>query len=77
LQRKFYTISLIKIHCIKLFKIKTKTLNIKVSKVVVSTFLLKALYVATFEAVKKWTLPIQNWGKVYGELSIMFEARLP
>jgi transposase-like protein len=39
--------------------------------------LLKALYLATFEAVKKWSLPIRNWGKIYGELSIMFEGRLP
>lgn len=40
------------------------------------TALLKALYLATFEATKKWTLPIRNWGKVYGELSIMYEGRL-
>ncbi len=42
-----------------------------------SQALLKALYLATFEATKKWTLPIRNWGKVYGELSIMYEGRLP
>lgn len=41
------------------------------------TALLKALYLATFEATKKWHLPLRNWGKVYGELSIMFEGRLP
>jgi transposase-like protein len=40
------------------------------------TALLKALYLATFEATKKWNLPLRNWGKVYGELSIMFEGRL-
>ena len=34
--------------------------------------LLKALYLATFEATKKWTLPLGNWDKVYGELSIMY-----
>lgn len=39
--------------------------------------LLKALYLATFEATKKWTMPIRNWGKVYGELAIMYEGRLP
>ena len=39
--------------------------------------LLKALYLATFEATKKWTLPIRNWGAVYGEMSIMYEGRLP
>ena len=38
-----------------------------------STALLKALYQAT----KKWTMPIRNWGQVYGELSIMYEGRLP
>ncbi len=38
--------------------------------------LLKALYLATFEATKKWSVPIRNWGKVRGELSIMFPDRL-
>lgn len=38
--------------------------------------LLKALYLATFEATKKWTIPIRNWGKVRGELSIMYPDRL-
>ena len=41
------------------------------------TTLLKALYLATFEATKKWTMSIRNWGQVYGELSIMYEGRLP
>lgn len=41
------------------------------------TALLKALYHATFEATKKWTSTIRNWGQVYGELSIMYEGRLP
>ena len=39
--------------------------------------LLKALYLSTFEATKKWTMPIRDWGQVYGELSIMYEGRLP
>ena len=39
--------------------------------------LLKALYLATFEATKKWTQTIRNWGSVYGELCIMYEGRLP
>lgn len=38
--------------------------------------LLKALYLATFEATKKWRLPLRNWGLVYGELSIMYGERL-
>lgn len=41
------------------------------------TALLKALYLATFEATKKWTMPIRNWGQVYGEMSIMYPGRLP
>lgn len=41
-----------------------------------SQALLKALYLSTFEATKTWTMPIRNWGKVRGELSIMFPDRL-
>lgn len=41
------------------------------------TALLKVLYLATFEATKKRTTTIRNWGQVYGELSIMYEGRLP
>jgi putative transposase len=40
------------------------------------TSLLKALYLATFEATKKWTSSLRNWGRIYGELQIMFEERL-
>ena len=42
-----------------------------------SQALLKALYLATYEATKKWTLPIRNWGKVRGELTIMYPDRMP
>lgn len=41
------------------------------------TVLMKALYLATFEASKKWTSTLRNWGRVYGELSIMCDGRLP
>ena len=41
------------------------------------TALLKALYLSTFEAMKKWTMPLRNWGLVFGELSIMYEDRIP
>lgn len=41
------------------------------------TALLKSLYLATFEATKKWINTLRNWGKVYGELSIMYNGRLP
>ena len=41
------------------------------------TALLKALYLATFEATKRWTMPLRNWGRVYGELAIMYPDRLP
>lgn len=40
------------------------------------TALLKALYLSTFEATKKWTMPLRGWGLAYGELAIMFEGRL-
>lgn len=42
-----------------------------------SQALLKALYLATFEATRKWTMPLRNWGKVRGELSIMYPDCLP
>ena len=37
--------------------------------------LLKALYLSTFEATKKWTSTLRNWGRIYGELQIMYEDR--
>lgn len=42
-----------------------------------SQALLKALYLATFEATKKWTMTIRNWGKVRGEMAIMYPDRIP
>lgn len=39
--------------------------------------LLKALYLATLQITKKWTQPLRNRGKVYGEFSIMYEGRMP
>ena len=38
--------------------------------------LLKALYLSTLETTKKWNQTLRNWGKVYGEFSIMYESRL-
>ena len=38
--------------------------------------LLKALYLASHELTKKWTLPVRNWGAVYNELAIMYPGRL-
>lgn len=40
------------------------------------TALLKALYLATQEISKKWTMPLRDWGKVLGELEIMYPDRL-
>ena len=40
------------------------------------TSLLKALYLASHELTKKWTMPMRNWGAVYAELSIMYPGRL-
>ena len=33
------------------------------------TALLKALYPATTEISKKWTMPLRDWGKVFSELA--------
>ena len=40
------------------------------------TALLKALYLATHEITEKWTMPLRNWGRVLGELEIMYPDRL-
>ena len=37
--------------------------------------LLKALYLATWELTKKWTMPVQNWGQVFAELNIMYPGK--
>lgn len=39
--------------------------------------LLKALYLSTLQATKKWYLPMRAWGKAYGEFAIMYEGRIP
>lgn len=38
--------------------------------------LLKLIYLATKNIMKKWTSPIQNWGTTVQQLSIIFEDRL-
>lgn len=40
------------------------------------TALLKALYLATHKITKKWTMPLRNWGRVLGELEVMYPDRL-
>ncbi len=54
-----------------------KRLNAQRSVFPSNQALLKALYLATKQATKKWKTPLRGWGKVYGELSIMYEGRLP
>ena len=39
--------------------------------------LLKALYLATLEATKKWNSTIRKWVQVYRELYIMYDGRIP
>ncbi|HHX70222.1 MAG TPA: transposase [Gallicola sp.] len=40
------------------------------------TSLLKALYLSTEQITKKWSMPLRNWGQVYGELMIMYQDRM-
>ena len=54
-----------------------KKLNRQRSVFPSDTALLKSLYLSTLQATKKWTQPLRNWAKVYGEFSIMYEGRLP
>ncbi len=37
---------------------------------------LKDLLSGTIQTMLEWTMPIRNWGKVRGELSIMYPGRL-
>ncbi len=39
--------------------------------------LIKMLYLATVDITKKWTMPRKEWGKIYSQLAIFFEERLP
>ena len=55
---------------------KYRRLNKQRSVFPSDTALLKALYLATHEIAKKWTMPLRNWGKVLGELEIMYPDRL-
>ena len=54
-----------------------KKLNRQRSVFPSDTALLKALYLFTMQATKKWHLPIRNWAKVYGEFCIMYPGRIP
>ena len=54
-----------------------KKLNRQRSVFPSDTALLKALYLSTLQATKKWTMPLRNWAKVYGEFSIMYPDRMP
>ena len=39
--------------------------------------LLKSLYIVAVELEKKWSKkPITGWGRIYGQLSILFEGRI-
>jgi putative transposase len=53
-----------------------RRLNRAISVFPAGNALLKALYLATFELTKKWTLPLRNWGVVYSELAIMYPGRM-
>jgi len=53
-----------------------KRLNRQRSVFPSDTALLKALYLATQIATKKWAFPPRNRGRVCGELSIMYADRI-
>lgn len=53
-----------------------KKLNRQRSVFPSDTALMKALYLSTLQATKRWSQPLRNWGKVYGEFSIMYPDRM-
>ena len=36
----------------------------------------KSLYLATMDIIKKWTMPVPDWGRTIAQFSIMFKGRL-
>jgi putative transposase len=36
----------------------------------------KSLYLATMDIIKKWTMPIANWGQTIAQFAVIFEGRL-
>ena len=38
---------------------------------------IKLLYMALKNIMKKWTMPLQNWGSAINQMSIIFEGRIP
>ena len=56
--------------------LSTRQISEQIEEFPSDTALLKALYLSTFEATKKWTMPLRGWGLTYGELAIIFEGRL-
>ncbi len=38
---------------------------------------LKLLYLSLKNIIKKWTMPVRNWGKALNQFAIMFEERMP
>lgn len=54
-----------------------KKLNRQRSVFPSETALLKALFLATNIATKKWTQNLRNWAAVYGEFQIMYPDRMP
>ncbi len=36
----------------------------------------KSLYLATMDIMKKWTMPIANWGQTIAQFAVIFEGRL-
>lgn len=37
---------------------------------------MKSVYLAVNESTKKWTMPIRDWGTIYGQFLIIFEDRI-
>jgi transposase-like protein len=36
----------------------------------------KSLYLGTMDILKKWTMPVANWGQVVAQFAVLFEGRL-
>jgi len=68
----FYTTN-----AIESLNISYRRLNRQRSVFTSSQALIKSIVFSYFRGDKKWTMPIRNWGKVRGELTIMYPDRMP
>ena len=71
IRRIIYTTNIIENHNGKIRKYTKNKLSFPTDEAV-----MKSVYLAVNESAKKWTMPIREWGTIYGQFLIIFEDRI-